>query len=344
MGNRIYTVVAILTAALVAACSTPATEQGNAGKQGAGVKEPAAAQTLIKIDGSSTVYPITEAVAEEFGKVNAGAKVIVGISGTGGGFKKFCRRETDISDASRPIKDAELSLARENTVEFIELPIAYDGLAVVVNKDNTWCKDLTVAELKKLWAPESKGVVMKWSQVRKGWPDEAIRLFGPGVDSGTFDYFTEAICGESGSSRPDYTASEDDNVLVQGVARDKYALGYFGLAYYEENMDLLDIVAIDGGTGPVTPSMETVRSGEYAPLSRPLFIYVRKDALDRPEVSRFVEFYLDSVKALAKEVGYVPLPDEAYSLTAQRLKDRTTGTVFGDPANKGKGVLEVLGG
>jgi len=229
-------------------------------------------------------------------------------------------------------------------VEFVELPVAYDGIAVVVNKDNTWCKDLTVEELKKLWAPESKGVVMKWSQIRKGWPDEAIRLFGPGVDSGTFDYFTEVICGESGSSRPDFTASEDDNVLVQGVARDQYALGYFGLAYYEENMDLLDIVAIDGGTGPVTPSLETVRSGEYAPLSRPLFIYVRADALERPEVLGFVDFYLKNVRALAQEVGYVPLPDEAYALAEQRLKNGTAGTVFGDPANKGKGVLEVLGG
>ena len=307
-------------------------------------KTEAASSAVITIDGSSTVYPITEAVAEEFGKVNRAVKVVVGISGTGGGFKRFCRRETDISDASRPIKQSELDLAKQNGVSFIELPIAYDGIAVVVNKQNTWCKNITVAEPKKLWAPEAKGVVMKWSQVRKGWPDQPIHLFGPGVDSGTFDYFTEAICGKSGSSRPDFTASEDDNVLVQGVARDKYALGYFGLAYYEENMDKLNVVAVDSGRGPVAPSPGTITSGKYDPLARPLFIYVRVASLQRPEVGQFVEFYLKNARTLAKEVGYVPLPDEAYTLVLQRLKNRTPGTVFGLEENKGKSVLAVLRG
>jgi len=304
----------------------------------------AAAPIIIKVDGSSTVYPITEAVAEEFQKVNRNVKVTVGISGTGGGFKKFCRGEIDISDASRPIKPTEIDLAKANNISFIELPVAYDGLAVVVNKNNTWANSITVAELKKLWAPEAKGKVTKWSHVRKGWPDEPIRLFGPGTDSGTFDYFTEVICGKEDASRPDYTASEDDNVLVQGVANDKYALGYFGLAYYEENADKLKLLAVDGGKGPVLPSAKTVADGSYTPLSRPLFIYVSVSSLKRPAVKQFVEFYLKNVKFLVKEVGYVPLPDKAYSLALQRVEKQVTGSVFADPKNAGKSVIEVLGG
>ena len=222
------------------------------------------AADLIRIDGSSTVFPITEAVAEEFGK-NGGGKVMVGISGTGGGFKRFCRGETDISDASRPIKDTEKALCKSNGIEHIEIPVAYDGLAVMVNPANTWVDSLTVDQLKRIWEPEAQGFITKWSQVRSGFPDEEIRLFGPGTDSGTFDYFTEAINGKSGKSRGDYTASEDDNVLVEGIASEKGGLGYFGLAYYEQNKDKLKLVAIDNGNGPVKPSLETVmnRSEEH---------------------------------------------------------------------------------
>lgn len=272
---------------------------------------------IIEIDGSSTVYPITEAVAEEFQKQYRDVKVVVGISGTGGGFKRFATGETDISDASRPIKSKEAELCKQNGVDYIALAVAYDGLAVVINHDNNWVNFLTVAELKKIWQPDAQGVVMKWSQVRAGFPDKEIRLFGPGTDSGTFDYFTEAVCGKSGASRGDYTASEDDNVLVQGVASDPAGLGYFGLAYYEQNMDTLKIVPIDdsndlNGKGAIVPSLQTVRDGTYQPLSRPLFIYVKVKSLVKTEVRDFVEFYLKQAPQLSKEVGYIPLPDEIY--------------------------------
>ncbi|OHD67915.1 MAG: protein sphX [Spirochaetes bacterium RBG_16_49_21] len=294
-------------------------------------KNPAA---TISIDGSSTVYPITEAVAEEFQKSNKGIRVTVGISGTGGGFKKFCGAETDISDASRPIKKTEQDRCVEKGIEYIEIPVAYDGLAVLINPQNDWCDYMTVAELKKLWEPEAQGRIMKWSQVRPGWPDKDIHLYGAGADSGTYDYFTEAIVGKEHSSRGDFTASEDDNVLVQGIAGDKFALGFFGLAYYEENRDKLKLVAVDdgkpgNGRGPIRPSQETVRKGTYQPLSRPLFIYVRKESMEKkPEVRAFVEFYLKNVPQLAKQVGYIPLPQGAYQLAAKRVSDRVTGTVF----------------
>ncbi len=303
-----------------------------------------ASQIIIKVDGSSTVYPITEAVAEEFQKVNRKVKVTVGISGTGGGFKKFCRGETDISNASRPIKPVEVELAKSNGISFIELPVAFDGLAVIVNKQNTWAKSMTVGELKKLWEPEAKGRITKWSHIRKGWPDEPIRLFGPGTDSGTFDYFTEVICGKEDASRPDYTASEDDNVLVQGIASDKYALGYLGLAYYEQNADRLNLVAVDSGKGPILPNASTVSEGTYAPLSRPIFIYVSVSSLKRPAVKEFVEFYLRNAKNLSGEVGYIPLPEKAYTLALERVAKLRTGTSFGDPKNLGKSVVQVLGG
>ena len=237
---------------------------------------------LIKIDGSSTVYPITEAVAEEFQKAKKGeVKVTVGISGTGGGFKKFCRGETDISDASRPILKKEIDVCKEQGIEYIELPVAYDGLAVVVNPRNTWVKSLTVVDLKKMWEPAAQGTVTKWNQVRPEWPDAKLNLFGPGADSGTFDYFTEAVVGKSKSSRGDFTASEDDNVLVQGIAGDKNALGYFGLAYYEENKGKLKVVPIvnPATSKEVTPSLQTVKDGTYSPLSRPLFIYINKKSV-----------------------------------------------------------------
>jgi len=288
---------------------------------------------VISIDGSSTVYPITEAVAEEFQKTEKGLKVTVGISGTGGGFKKFCSGETDISDASRPIKKTEAELCKKNGIEYIELPLAYDGLAVLVNPKNTWVKSITVKELKKIWEPEAKGKITKWNQIRPEWPNKEIHLYGPGVDSGTFDYFTEAIVGKAQASRGDYTASEDDNVLVQGIATDQLALGFFGLAYYENNRDRLKLVAIDdeddkNGKGPQLPTYENILKGVYQPLSRPLFIYVSKKAAEKPEVKKFVEFYLKKGAALSKETGYIALPEKAYELALKRFQKRMTGSVF----------------
>lgn len=298
-----------------------------------------AATKLIKVDGSSTVFPITEAVAEEFQKQYPGIKVMVGISGTGGGFKRFGRGETDISDASRPIKPKEVELCKENNIDYIELPVAYDGLAVMVNPKNTWVDYLTVKELKKMWEPSSQGTVTKWSQIRTDFPDKEIRLFGPGTDSGTFDYFTEAICGKSAASRGDYTASEDDNVLVEGIASDPQALGYFGLAYYEQNKDKLKIVPIDdendaNGKGPIEPSSQSVMDSTYQPLARPIFIYVSTKAAEKEEVRKFIEFYLKEAATLVAEVGYIPLPKEAYEAALERFKKRITGSVFGGKGAK----------
>ncbi|MFZ3122964.1 MAG: PstS family phosphate ABC transporter substrate-binding protein [Thermodesulfovibrionales bacterium] len=300
---------------------------------------------LIRIDGSSTVYPITEAVAEEFQKAKRGAvKVTVGISGTGGGFKKFCRGETDISDASRPILKKEMDVCKEHGIEYIELPVAYDGLAVVVNPKNTWVKSLTVADLKKMWETAAQGKVKKWKDVRSEWPDASLKLFGPGVDSGTFDYFTEAIVGKSKSSRGDFTASEDDNVLVQGISGDKNAMGYFGLAYYEENKDKLKLVPIiNPKTGqPVFPSEKTVMDGTYQPLSRPIFIYVSKKAAGKPEIKEFVEYYLKNAAKLVQQVKYVPLPAKAYKLVEERFAKRKTGALFGGEAEVGVKIEDLL--
>lgn len=267
----------------------------------------------VKVDGSSTVFPITEAVAEEFGKVkeHRRVRVTVGVSGTGGGFKKFLAGETDINDASRPIKQKEIDKARKNGIQFIELPVAYDGLSVVVNKKNTWVDYLTVEELHKIWKPGS--TVKTWKDIRSNWPDQKIQLYGPGTDSGTFDYFTEVINGKSQVSRSDFTKSEDDNVLVKGVAGDKGSLGYFGFAYYVENKDKLKVVPIkQGNNKPVSPTMTTINNGSYAPLSRPIFIYVNLQSAKKPEVRKFIHFYLKHAKELVKEVGYVPLLDQDY--------------------------------
>ena len=277
--------------------------------------------STIKIDGSSTVYPITEAVAEEFRFVQPEVKITIGISGSGGGFKKFGRNETDISDASRAIKPKEIELCKENNIEYLELTVAYDGLAVLINPKNDWVDNFKTEELKKLWEPDAQGKIIKWNQIRPEWPDEEIHLFGPGVASGTYDYFTEAVVGESGSSRGDFTASEDDNVLVQGIASDKYGLGFFGLAYYEENMDKLKLVAIDNGEIPVLPSLETVSNGIYTPLSRPLFIYVNSEAAKKPEVQEFIRFYLKNAPELSKEVGYVPLEKDTYAQQLKKFED-----------------------
>ena len=284
----------------------------------------------IAIDGSSTVFPITEAVAEEFRKEQRNVQVTVGIAGTGGGFQKFCNGETVISDASRPISNSEVQACAAKGIEYIELPVAYDGLAVVVNPQNNWASCITVAELKKLWEPAAQGTVTRWNQIRADWPNEPIKLFGPGTDSGTFDYFTEVINGKAKDSRGDYTPSEDDNVLVQGVAGDRYALGYFGLAYYEENKSRLKDVQVDGGKGGgcVTPSQATVEGGTYSPLSRPLFIYVRKSEAARPEVKAFVDFYLKNAATLAAEVGYVKFPDKFYTLVTARWTTGKVGTMY----------------
>lgn len=298
---------------------------------------------IIRIDGSSTVYPITEAVAEEFQKAKkGGVRVTVGISGTGGGFKKFCRGETDISDASRPILKKEMDVCKKQGIEYIELPVAYDGLAVMVNLKNTWVNSLTVGDLNKMWEPAAQGVIKKWNQVRHDWPNTPLKLFGPGADSGTFDYFTEAVMGKSKASRGDFTASEDDNILVQGIAGDKNALGYFGLAYYEENKGKLKLVPIDGGSGPVLPSEKTVMEGTYQPLSRPIFIYVSKRSISRPEVKEFVEFYLKNAAKLVKEVKYIPLPQKAYKLTAERFAKGKIGTMFGGGAQVGVKIEDLL--
>jgi phosphate transport system substrate-binding protein len=304
---------------------------------------PAKADTFVKLDGSSTVFPITEAVAEEFQKVKKGTiKVTVGISGTGGGFKKFCRGEIDISNASRPILKQEMDACKATGVQYIELPIAYDALTVVVNPKNDWAKNMVVADLKKMWEPQAQGKIIKWNQVNPSWPDAPIKLFGPGADSGTFDYFTEAVTGKAKASRGDFTASEDDNVLVQGVARDKGALGYFGFAYFIENQDKLKAVAIDGGKGPILPSAETVENGTYAPLSRPIFIYVNAKALGKPEVKEFVEFYLKNAAKLVKEVKYIPLPASAYRTALEHVNKKKLGTVFGGEAAVGLKIEDLL--
>lgn len=266
----------------------------------------------IRIDGSSTVYPITEAIAEEFRVDQANVRITVGVSGTGGGFKKFSRGETDINNASRPIMEAEAKLCEESNIKFLELKVAFDGLAILVNKENTWVDHFTIEELKKMWEPAAQGTVKKWSQIRAGWPDAEFNLYGPGVASGTYDYFTEVIVGKSGSSRGDYTASEDDNVLVQGIVGDKNAIGFFGFAYYEENKDNLKLVGVNSGSGPVMPSFETVKNGTYAPLSRPVFIYVTDVAAKKPAVIEFVTFYLKNASVLVPDVGYIPLPDDEY--------------------------------
>ncbi|KUO76898.1 MAG: phosphate ABC transporter substrate-binding protein [Clostridia bacterium BRH_c25] len=272
----------------------------------------------IRIDGSSTVFPITEAMAEEFNATYPDIKIPIGISGTGGGFTKFTNKETDINDASRPIKEKEIAAAQQNGIEYVAFEVAYDGLSVVINKENTWVDSLTVEELKKIWAPDS--TVKTWKDVKAEWPAEAIKFYAPGTDSGTFDYFTEEINGKSGAIRPDFTPSEDDNVLVQGVAGDKNALAFFGYAYYEENTDKLKIVKIDNGKGAVEPTFDTIKSGEYAPLSRPLFLYVTKTAMERPEVKEFVKFYLTKAKEIVPQVGYVALPDEVYSKGLSSIK------------------------
>ena len=283
----------------------------------------------ILVDGSSTVAPITAAVAEEFQAQYPDVRVPVGISGTGGGFKKFCEGETDISDASRPIKESEVDLCNQNGIEYVELPVAFDGLAVMVNPANDFAACLTVEELQAVWEPAAEGVVTRWSQVRAGFPDQPLNLYGAGADSGTYDYFTQAIVGEEGSSRGDFLPSEDDNVLVQGIAGDVNAMGFFGLAYYVENADKLRLVGVEGGNGCIEPNDETVATGTYQPLSRPIFIYVNRERIDqKDEISSFVGFYLEHAAELVSEVGYIPLTDSIYGLAQERYDQRVTGSIF----------------
>ena len=326
-----------LAAALTAACGG-GPNQAQEGSDGSAA--------VVRVDGSSTVFPISEAVAEEFQRANQNVRVTVGVSGTGGGFQKFCGGETDISDASRPISSSEMAACKKAGIDYIELPIAYDGLAIVVNPKNEWATTVTVDELRRLWSPDAQGRIMRWNQVRPSWPDREIRLFGAGVDSGTYDYFTEAIVGTSGASRGDFTSSEDDNVLVQGISNDELALGFLPLAYVEQNRSRLKVAPVDdgdakNGEGPIAPSEQTVRDGTYQPLSRPLFVYVSRKAADRPEIARFVDAFFTSPE-LIREVGYVQLTPQIYELARKHFADRRVGTAFGSGGSQVGMTLEAL--
>jgi phosphate transport system substrate-binding protein len=335
-------IAAVAMVATLAACGKSAQDART------GSSAPASAgPSIVSLDGSSTVFPISEAVAEEFQKAEKGTRVTVGISGTGGGFQKFCRAETDISDASRPISATEVEACRKAGVEYIELPIAYDGIAIVVNPKANWADKITTAELKTLWAPEAQGKVTKWSQVRKGWPEREIHLFGAGVDSGTYDYLTEAINGKAKASRGDFTSSEDDNVLVQGIGGDELALGFIPFAYFESNQAKLKLVPVDdgkkdNGDGAIKPDADTIRNGTYQPLSRPIFIYISRKANERPEVQKFVDFYLKNVDKLAREVGYVGLGNEIYALVNDRYTKKTAGSAFAGKNTVGVTLDQLL--
>ncbi len=298
----------------------------------------------INIDGSSSVYPLTEAVAEEFRKVEPDIRVTVGISGTGGGFKKFLRGETDISNASRPISKSELEISKANKIEFIEIPVSYDGMAIVVSPKNDFVDYITVGELKIMWSPESQGKINSWKQVRESWPDVPLNLYGAGTSSGTYDFFTEAINGKAKASRGDYTASEDDNVLVQGVSSDQYGLGYFGLAYFTENKEKLKLIPIkvNPEDKAIFPTDATVKSGEYQPLSRPEFIYVNVKSASDPYVKKFVKFYLENAAKLAEEIGYVALPPRVYQLSYERFTKNSKGSVFESKSIVGANLLDLL--
>ena len=316
-------------------------------RTGGGAPAASSGPTLVSLDGSSTVFPISEAVAEEFQKAEQSVRVTVGISGTGGGFQKFCRAEIDISDASRPISATEIEACQKAGIDYIELPVAYDGIAIAVNPKNTWADKITLAELKTLWTPDAQNKVTRWSQVRKGWPDREIHLFGAGVDSGTYDYFTEAVNGKAKASRGDFTSSEDDNVLVQGISNDELALGFVPFAYFEANHGKLKLVPVDdakaeNGNGAITPSADTIRDGTYQPLSRPVFIYVSAKANARPEVQKFVDYYLKNAEKLVREVNYVPLGEKIYALVGQRYSSKTMGSAFAGKNTVGVTLDQLL--
>jgi phosphate transport system substrate-binding protein len=306
--------------------------------------EQATPQQEIVIDGSSTVYPLTDEIVKEyqFEKENE-PQITVNFSGTGGGFRKFCAGETDINNASRPILTAEMESCKANGVEYIELPVAYDALTVVVHPSNTWVDQITVEDLKKIWEPAAAGKITRWSQVNPAWPDRPINLYGAGGDSGTFDYFTEAVMGEAKASRSDYTASEDDEILVRGVRRDPDALGYFGYAYFEENQAMLKALAIDNGAGAIAPSADAVRAGQYQPLARPLFIYVNPASVqNKPALKALVSYYLAQAPFAAEVVGYVPLPDEAYSIALEHFNNSRLGSVFAGKSQTDLSIDELL--
>ena len=334
--------------ALIASC-TATSETSNSSQQSQNLTQVSDAQittvSTVKVDGSSTVYPITKAVAEDFrsGKEGNKAQVTVNFSGTSGGFKKFCAGETDISNASRPILTAEMAACNQNNVRYIELPVAFDALTIAIHPQNNWAKNISVAELKKIWEPGAEGKITSWKQVRSSWPDRPLKLYGAGKQSGTFDYFTEAIVGKAKASRSDYTASEDDEVLVQGVSKDPNALAYFGFAYYEANQSKLKALAVDNGKGSVLPSRQTVEKVQYQPLSRPLFIYVNaRSAQVKPGVKNFVDFYIKQAPTLVSSVGYVPLPAEGYHLDNVYFNRGKVGTVFEGKAQIGLTIGELL--
>jgi phosphate transport system substrate-binding protein len=323
----------LVTASLLAGCT--------------GVRTGPAGAPPVRIDGSGTVYPITEAVAEEFQNKNQDLRVIVGLSETAVGFERFCRGEIDIADASRPITVAEIDRCAKAGITFLELPIAYDGIVVVVHPENTWADQITVAELKTLWAPEAQGKIVRWSQVRAGWPDREIHLYGPGAGSGTLDHFTSAIVGRQGAGRSDYTSSEDDSALVEGVASDTFALGFFGYEYFDQNRRRLKALPVDdgrddNGRGPVPPSPETVRGGLYQPLSRPLFIYVSQKSMERPDVRSFVDYYLKEGPWLIDQVGAIQLGDKGYELVRRRLAGGVAGSLFSGQPTAGMTLEQLL--
>jgi len=308
------------------------------------ISSPASAEGVIKIDGSSTVYPITDEVAKEFEFEQPNSdKLEVKFSGTGGGFKKFCNGETEINNASRPITTEEMEVCKSAGIEYVEIPVAFDALSIVVHPDNTWANDISVEELKKLWEPAAEGKILKWNQIRESWPDRPIKLYGAGEDSGTFDYFTSVIVGESGASRKDYTASEDDTLLVRGVRSEPDSLGYFGYSYYKDSNETVKALSVDGGNGAVFPSGETVKDGTYQPLSRPLFIYVNRAKADANDgLESFVNFYLANARVLVNVTGYQPLPDDAYSLALDRFEQRKVGSVFTGRSQANVTIEELL--
>jgi phosphate transport system substrate-binding protein len=299
--------------------------------------------SVISIDGSSTVFPITSAVAEAFQAENPEAEMNVSFSGTGGGFERFCSGETEINDASRPISKQEMEACSNNEIRYYELPIAFDAITVVVNPDNTWAEDITLEELETAWSPESQRTVKTWQQLRASWPNRPLKLYGPGTDSGTYDYFTDVVVGEGQDSRSDFSASEDDSILVDEISRDPEALGYFGFAYYEDNQDRLKALGVDSGSGPMVPSRDTVEQGRYQPFSRPLFIYVNSKALqDNPVLQDFVQFYLENASGFAETVGYVPLPEESYDVALTQVYRNKVGTAFDGTLQPGLTIGEVL--
>jgi phosphate transport system substrate-binding protein len=347
--SRKYRVSTQLTAAVLtlalAACgsSTPTDGADSAAGEDAAAEGGLSGEVLV--DGSSTVFPISEAMAEEFMAENPDVRVTVGVSGSGGGFEKFCAGETDISNASRPIKEEEMALCEEAGIEYVEVPVAFDGLSVVVHPSNDWATCLKPEELGKMWEPAAEGEVVSWSQVRDGYPETDLVLYGPGTDSGTYDYFTDATTGEEGESRGDYTASEDDNIIVQGISSDEGGLGFFGFAYYEENKDSLKIVEIENSDGDcVIPTLETIADGSYNPLARPIFFYVKKEALEtKPEVAAFVNFHLDLANEfLIEEVGYVALPADIHERVVARVEEMTIGSIFEGGSSVGVKLSDKL--